>query len=156
MLASWAPAIECDCVSQLTLANTASGNPCPSLWLIAISLAAILKSDFRGMSWVEITDQNRSWLTKAVAIQVSEGGHKSKRAKTDGGLHQCQSSDSADSESDVGADDATALAVVPVVPSVDVFSMLPPMPKRSPTPDPPVAKRTGKITSFFKQPAQAR
>ena len=115
-----------------------------------------MKSNFRGMSWVEVTNQNLSWLTKAVAIQVSEGGHKGKRARTDGGLHQCQSSDSDDSVSADGADDTTAPEVVPVVPSVDVFSMLPPMPKRSPTPDPPVAKRTGKITSFFSQPAQAR
>ena len=110
----------------------------------------------RGMSWVEITDANLSWLTKAVAIQVAEGCHtsmRSKRARCDASDDDDECSADDDEPQSVNIEPQTVVCE-PVEPSCDVASPLPPMPKRSPTPEPkgcPVQKRTGKLTDFFRQ-----
>ena len=70
-----------------------------------------MKSNFRGISWVELTDQNIFWITKAIAFQVDEGGHRSKRAKVD-----ADSSDASDDVDEPGDTEALGPVCVPVNP----------------------------------------
>ena len=118
-----------------------------------------VKTNYHGPIWFEITDLNMSWITKAVGAQVAQGSYKSKRARLLVVADDVDGADSGDDddvsgtgEADVGPTDPSDTdAVVAVNPSQDVEDVLPPMPRRSPTPETPAPKRSGKITSFFKQ-----
>ena len=104
----------------------------------SISMKVLVR--MRGPVHVELTAANITWLTKAIAIQVSAGTFKSKRCGDDDDIDELDDED----------EPPAPMHVVEVLP--------PTLPERSPSPqahvasDPP-AKKT-KISDFFKSKNQ--
>ena len=104
-------------------------------------VAMNVMTNYHGPIWVEITNENMSWITKAVGAQVPDGSHKSKRARCLEDAENADDAVGAESSDDAGGDASGFVEAMAVHPSQDVKDVLPPMPKRSPSP--PKKGRTG-------------
>ena len=108
-------------------------------------------TDLKGPLWIEVSDATLTWLTKAVDIQVRSGTVRSRRSTKSLDDTGADGAFGADDSDDTDGSDGAGTTHVAAGTEQVVAVLPPPMPKRSPTPEPKPTMKKAKLTDYFRK-----